>query len=138
LFAPDHNPPPNYAAFLYSASGLNCTVNPCTLNGLVTTATPTSAARSDGDSTDLAAFLTERLWFTDELSVIGGVRFDKFNSEFIPVASTNPAPLLKRNRNWFRPAPASVSDPTRQKHSFSLGGGARRRQAAISWAMRRR
>ena len=81
LLDPDHSPPPNYAPYIYN-SAFNCSPNPCTLNGFTTTATPTTVGRTDGGASDIGLFLTDRLWFTEQWSVIGGVRYDKYNAEF--------------------------------------------------------
>ncbi|HEY4263696.1 MAG TPA: TonB-dependent receptor [Micropepsaceae bacterium] len=130
LFAPDPNPPPNYAPFVYNTAGLNCTVNPCTLSSLVTTATPTSSGRTDSDSSDLGAFLTDRLWFTDELSVIGGLRFDRYNSEFnnFPISGT--ATQLKSDSTLVSPRASLVYEPDTTKTFYFTWGRAARPQGA--------
>jgi catecholate siderophore receptor len=131
LFAPDHNPPANYAAFPYNSAGLACTgVNPCVLNGLVTTATATSSGRTDGDATDLGVFLTDRLWFTDEWSVIGGLRFDRYNSEFNNFLINGTAAQLKSDSNLVSPRASLVYEPDTTKTFYFTWGRAARPQGA--------
>jgi catecholate siderophore receptor len=84
LFNPDPNPPPFYAVVL-----------PTTANVANTNDTATSVVYSSGRSTDLAFFATDRLWFTDEFSLIAGVRVDHFNATFsaTTVGSATVAPV---------------------------------------------
>ena len=45
-------------------------------------ATATTVVSSVGDATDLGFFATGRLWFTDAVSAIGGVRVDSYRANF--------------------------------------------------------
>ena len=95
LFAPDHNPPPNYAPFLYNAAGLTCPAQPMHVERARHDGDGDLVRRTDGDSTDLGAFPHRPLWFTDQWSVIGGIRFDRYNSEFTNFLINGTASLLK-------------------------------------------
>jgi catecholate siderophore receptor len=131
LFTPDHDPPPNYAPFVYNMAGLACVgTNPCTLNGLATTATATSSGRTDGDSTDLGIFLTDRFWFTDEWSVIGGVRYDRYNSEFNNFLINGSASQLKSESDLVSPRASLVFEPDTTKTFYFTWGRAARPQGA--------
>ncbi|HXJ00501.1 MAG TPA: TonB-dependent receptor, partial [Micropepsaceae bacterium] len=131
LFAPDPNPPPNYAPFVYNAAGLACSgASPCTLNGLVTTATATSSGRTDGDATDLAMFFTDRVWFTDSWSVIGGIRYDRYNSEFTNVLINGASSLLKSESDLISPRASLVFEPDTTKTFYFTWGRAARPQGA--------
>lgn len=132
LFNPDHDPPPNYAAFVYNTTGLNCTPNPCSLTDLVTTATPTSSGRTDGNSTDIGLFFTDRLWFTEQWSVIGGVRFDRYNAEFTNFLLNGTSSLLKTESELVSPRASLVFEPdTTKTFYFTWGKSARPPGAAV-------
>jgi catecholate siderophore receptor len=122
LFDPDPNPPPNYAPFLFNAGGPNCTVNPCTLNGLVTTATPATVGRTTGGSTDIAFFLTDRFWFTDQISVIGGVRYDRYNGDFTSFLLNGSSSLLKSETDFTSPRASLVYEPDTTKTFYFTWG----------------
>lgn len=128
LFNPDPNPPPNYAPFLFSATGLNCTPNPCTLNGLVTTATPTTVGSTSGDSSDLGAFLTDRLWFTDEWSVIGGIRYDRYTADFTSFLLNGASSVLKPKADLVSPRASIVFEPDTTKTFYATWGRSARPQ----------
>jgi catecholate siderophore receptor len=88
LVAPDPNFPAGYAVFRAipgqniscASATLNCTT---LVNGVaVSTNTLGSATEfSSGKSSDAGVFLTDRLWLTDELSVIGSYRVDRYHAE---------------------------------------------------------
>ena len=132
LFAPDPNPPPNYAPFLFNTPALVCTVNPCTLNGLVTTATPTTVGRTDSGATDLGVFLTDRFWFTDQWSVIGGVRYDRYNADFTSFLLNGTSSLLKTESDFVSPRASLVFEPdTTKTFYFTWGRAARPQGGAV-------
>ena len=132
LFDPDPNPPPGYGPFLFNTAGLNCTPNPCTLNGVTTTATPTSVARTTGQSTDIALFLTERFWFTDQLSVIGGIRYDWFAADFTSFLLNGTSSLLKASSGFAAPRASVVYEPdSNQTYYFNWGRSARPQGANV-------
>ena len=84
LYNPDPNPPPFYTVVL-----------PTPANVANTNATATTVVNSSGRATDLAFFATDRLWFTDELSLIAGVRVDRYNATYsaTTVGSATVAPV---------------------------------------------
>jgi len=43
---------------------------------------PNGLALKDAWSSDLGLFISDRLWFTDQLSILGGVRWDRFESHY--------------------------------------------------------
>jgi catecholate siderophore receptor len=96
----------------------------------VTTALATSSSRTDGDSSDIAAFFTDRLWFTDEVSVIGGVRYDRYNSEFNNYLINGTASLLKSESNLVSPRASLVYEPDTTKTFYFTWGRAARPQGA--------
>ncbi|CAN7396209.1 TonB-dependent receptor [Phenylobacterium sp. LjRoot225] len=84
---PDPEFPAGYGVFR-AVPGQNITcpsTGNCTTNVLGSTVFTNVAAtgiyESRGISTDLAAFLTERVWLTDQVSVIGSLRIDRYIAE---------------------------------------------------------
>jgi catecholate siderophore receptor len=81
----------------------NCTT---TVNGatVVTNTLGTATERSDGLSTDAGLFLTDRLWLTQTLSLIGSYRLDRYTADLNSTFFNNTAsnlrvkPLLKSPR----------------------------------------
>jgi len=128
LFAPDPNPPPNYAPFLYNTTGLNCAANPCTLNGLVTTATPTTVGRTVSGATDLGAFFTDRLWFTDQWSIIGGVRYDRYNADHTSFLLNGTSTLIQAESDFVSPRASLVFEPDTTKTFYLTWGRSARPQ----------
>jgi catecholate siderophore receptor len=80
-------PPAGYTVFLPTASNITCpTSGNCTTDVLGTTvfasANATTALYTDGEASDLGVFVTDRLWFTDQLSLIGSYRYDRYDADF--------------------------------------------------------
>src|SRR4029450_13818102 len=77
LVNPNPNFPAGYQVFrAVPGQNINCAAaGNCTtvVNGatVFTNTAGTSAEKSQGKSTDAGIFLTDRLWFTEQLSVIG-------------------------------------------------------------------
>jgi catecholate siderophore receptor len=70
---------------------------------------------SHGVSTDVAAFATERVWLTDQLSVIGSVRFDRYIAELDSVTyagASSPPGGLKVESNLTSPRVNLMWEPT--------------------------
>ena len=76
LFGFDHQTPPGYDVILPTAA------NSTGANAGATSASATSVVNSTGDATDLAVFATDRFWFTDQLSVIAGLRMDQYHANY--------------------------------------------------------
>ncbi len=71
LYNPTYEPPPGYTVIL-----------PTPTNIAGTTATATTVVTSSGNASDFAGFLTDRLWFNEAVSVIAGVRVDRYIAKF--------------------------------------------------------
>ena len=68
----------------------NCTTN--VLGSTVfTNVAATGVLESHGKSTDVAAFLTDRLWLTEQFSVIGSIRIDRYTADLDSVLYTGAA-----------------------------------------------
>src|SRR6185369_4758612 len=119
LFNSDPNPPPNYTVIFPTAA---------TIAG--TSATATTVTNSSGDSTDLAFFATDRFYFTPEISVIGGVRVDRYNAKFLSTlvgtVATGPQTTTARSPSTIvNPRASLVYEPDEtQTYYFSYGKSA--------------
>jgi len=88
LVTPNPNFPAGYAVFrAIPGQNISCpsaTANCTTLVNGVAVSTNTLGAATEfsrGKSTDAGIFLTDRLWLTDELSVIGSYRVDRYQAD---------------------------------------------------------
>jgi len=114
LFGFNHQTPVGYNVILPTAANVNGT-----------SATATTVVTSSGDATDLALFATDRLWFTDELSVIAGARMDTYRANFSSVLVNGTATALKSPSFLFSPRASLVWEPDeKQTYYFSWGKGA--------------
>ena len=87
LVTPNPNFPAGYQVFravpgqnIACAGTANCTT---VVNGVTvfTNTLGTATQKSSGKSTDAGLFLTDRLWLTDALSVIGSYRVDRYQAD---------------------------------------------------------
>ena len=118
LVNPDPNFPPGYAVFRAfpgrnidcSAAG-NCTT---TVNGatVFTNTAGTSIEKSQGDSTDAAVFLNDRLWLTDRLSIIGSYRLDRYTAELDSLTFADVSSDLKVKSTLKSPRASLVFEPS--------------------------
>ena len=112
----NHNPPPGYTVIYPTAA---------TIAG--TNDTATSVVTSSGRATDLAFFATDRFYFTPEISVIGGVRVDRYTATYTAVTVgttvTGPQTTTARSPNTLvNPRAALVWEPAEdQTYYFSYG-----------------
>lgn len=131
LVNPDPNFPAGYTVFrpipgtniTCPASG-NCTTN--ILGGTVTTnfAGP-AALKTEGAATDLGIFVTNRLWLTDALSLIGSVRFERYEAKLdtlLMSGAESPAGGLKVKSDLTSPRVSAVYEP-RPDQTFYLSWG---------------
>lgn len=92
LYNPVHTPPPGYTVVL-----------PSPANVANTNDTLASVVYSNGNSTDLAFFATDRLWLSDGWSIIAGVRADRFIASFNSIAVAGTATPAK--------SPSTLANP---------------------------
>jgi catecholate siderophore receptor len=97
LYNPTNQPPPNYFVVL-----------PTPAIVANTSATPTTVVTSGGRATDLAMFVTDRLWLDDAWSIIAGVRVDRYNASFqsTTVGSPTVAPATTNAKS-----PSTIVNP---------------------------
>ena len=122
LVSPNPNFPAGYGVFrpvpgvniTCPASGTaNCTT---TVGGatVFTNAAATAALKTEGEATDLGIFLTNRLWLNDTLSVIGSVRFERYDAELDTLQMNGlaaPVGGLKVKSNLTSPRVSVVYEP---------------------------
>jgi catecholate siderophore receptor len=116
LFNPNPAPPPDYAV-----------IYPTAANIAGSSDTATSVVTSGGRATDLAFFATDRFYFTPRISVIGGVRVDRYTATYTTVTvdtpATGPQTTTARSPNTLvNPRAALVYEPSEdQTYYFSYG-----------------
>jgi catecholate siderophore receptor len=111
LYNPVHTPPSGYNVVL-----------PTPANVAGTNDTLSSVVYSSGNSTDLAFFATDRLWLTDDWSVIAGVRVDSFIASFQSVTVASTATPAKSPSTLANPRASIVYEPD-QNSTFYLSYG---------------
>jgi catecholate siderophore receptor len=117
LVNPNPNFPAGYTVFR-AALGRNLTcvgAATCTtvVNG-VTLATNVAGAgtqRANGTSDDAGVFLTDRLWFTDTLSVIASYRLDRYEADLDTTTYQNAVSSLKVKPTLKAPRASLVWEP---------------------------
>lgn len=115
---PDPNLPAGYTVFR-AVPGQNITcggTGNCTTNILgatvFTNVAGTGTLQSRGESTDAGVFLTDRLWLTKTLSLIGSLRLDRYAAKLdIQRYNGSAAPELKVRSNLTSPRLSLVYEP---------------------------
>jgi catecholate siderophore receptor len=100
LYDPVHAAPSGYNVVL---------PNPANVAG--TNDTLNSVVQSSGNSTDLAFFVTDRLWLADAWSIIAGVRVDQFNASFKSVTVAGTATPANSPSTLANPRASLVYEP---------------------------
>ncbi len=119
LYNPNHTPPPGYSV-----------ITPTAANIAGSSDTATSVVTSSGHSTDLAFFATDRFYFTPEISVIGGVRVDRYTPTFSStvvgtVATGQQTTVARSPETLVNPRASLVYEPSEdQTYYFSYGKSA--------------
>jgi catecholate siderophore receptor len=88
---------------------------------------------SHGVSTDLAAFLTERVWLTDQISVIGSIRLDRYIAELDSVTyagGSSPPGGLKVESNLTSPRVNLLWEPANDRTFYVSWGRSETPQGA--------
>jgi catecholate siderophore receptor len=105
LFNPSHLPPPGYNVVLPTVANSTGT------NAGATNATATTVVTSSGRATDLAFFATDRLWLDETLSIIAGVRVDRYNATFNSVTVAGTPTSAKSPSTLVNPRASLVWEP---------------------------
>ncbi len=116
LYGFNHQTPPGYDVILPTVT------NSTGANAGATSATATTVVTSTGDATDLAAFATDRLWFTEEFSVIAGLRIDQYDAVYKSVTVAGAYNEFKAPSFLFDPRASIVFEPD-QTQTYYLSWG---------------
>jgi catecholate siderophore receptor len=108
LLNPDHNPPPGYAPILPTAANLACPTGVA----VCTSATSSTLVSTYGDATDAGGFVSDRLWLTKSLSLIGSVRVDGYWATFNSVAPGNILTPISVRSTLVSPRASVVFEPS--------------------------
>jgi catecholate siderophore receptor len=119
------NPNPAFPAgytLFRPAPGANLTcpaTGNCTTNVLGATVfsnvAGTGVLESHGQSTDVAAFITDRIWLTENLSLIGSLRYDRYVAELTSTTYAglaSPVGGVKVKSDLWSPRVSAVFEPT--------------------------
>ncbi|HEX3754898.1 MAG TPA: TonB-dependent receptor, partial [Rhizomicrobium sp.] len=109
LYNPTHQPIPGYAPILPTPANLGSD-------------TATSVVHSTGEATDPALFATDRLWFTDQLSLIAGLRIDQYRADYKSVTAAGAYSDYKSPSFLFNPRASLVFEPD-QTQTYYLSWG---------------
>lgn len=82
----------------------------------------TATELSKGKSTDAGIFLTDRLWFTDQLSVIGSYRVDRYTAQLDSLFFNNATSSLKVKPTLKSPRMSLVFEPADDQTYYASWG----------------
>jgi catecholate siderophore receptor len=116
LTNPDRSYPTGYAVYRPTATNI-CPVAP-----RVCTATATSVLSTTGDASDFGVFLTDRFWFTDQVSLIGSVRWERYNATFDSATVAGVMTRLKSKSDLVSPRFSLIYEPS-ENDTFYLSWG---------------
>ena len=116
IYNPTHQPIAGYAPILPTPTNLGSD-------------TATSVLYSSGEATDLGAFVTDRFWFTNEVSLIAGVRMDQYRASYRTTtvgttANPNPVTTFKAPNFLFDPRASLVWEPDQNQTYYVSWGKA--------------
>jgi catecholate siderophore receptor len=93
----------------------NCTTTILGGPAVSTNFAGTAALKTEGEATDLGVFVTNRLWLTETLSLIGSVRFERYEAELDTLQMNGlqaPVGGLKVKSDLTSPRVSAVFEPT--------------------------
>ncbi len=111
LYHPTNQPIPGYAPILPTMSNLGSD-------------TATTVLYSSGDSTDLAGFATDRFWFTEDVSLIAGLRIDQYRANYRTTLVNGTVTTLKSPSFLFDPRASLVWEPDQDQTYYVSWGKA--------------
>jgi catecholate siderophore receptor len=88
----------------------------------VTNTSGTSVTRSKGTSTDLGIFFTDRLWLTEQLSVIGSMRLDRYRAELQSLQFNGATSTVKAKSTLKSPRVSVVFEPLEDSTLYASWG----------------
>lgn len=106
LVDPDWTMPAGYAVYRPSPSNI-CPVAPARACSVTASTVLTSA----GASTDISAFLTERVWVSDRMSLIGSARLTHYDARLDLTTVAGPMPTIRSRSTLFSPRASLLWEP---------------------------
>lgn len=128
LVNPNYDFPPGYFVFrAIPGQNINCAgAGNCTtvVNGVTvfTNTAGTAVTKSSGRSTDAGIFLTDRLWLSDQLSVIGSYRIDRYTAELQSLQFNGAATDIKVKPTLKSPRVSLVFEPSADQTFYTSWG----------------
>jgi catecholate siderophore receptor len=128
---PTPNFPAGYTLFRPVPRGnITCPASgACTTNVLgspvLTNVSGTGTIESHGQSTDTGIFITDRLWLTDQFSVIGSFRYDRYIADLdsqLYSGAQSPVGGLKAKSNLKSPRVSGVFEPAADQTFYASWG----------------
>ncbi|HEY3694353.1 TonB-dependent receptor [Phenylobacterium sp.] len=128
LVNPNPNFPAGYAVFravpgqsISCVGAGNCTTQ---VNGatVFTNTAGTATQDSSGKSTDAGIFLTDRLWFSDQISMIGSYRIDRYTAELNSLLFNNTTTDIKVKPTLKSPRVSVVFEPASDQTFYASWG----------------
>ncbi|MGE3936514.1 MAG: TonB-dependent receptor, partial [Rhodospirillaceae bacterium] len=86
--------------------------NPANTNNYQIIDSTAATAFRDTDSTNIGVFVSDRFWFTEQISIIGGVRWDSFDTSSRTRGPTGPETEVSTSSDAFSPMTSLVVEPT--------------------------
>ncbi len=80
--------------------------------------------RRVGDGANLGYFLSDRVWFADQFSILGGFRYDRFVSSYAATTTGLFGPRINADSNAVSPKVAAIFEPSKDQTfyiSYSKG-----------------
>ena len=107
LLDPSHTAPAGYAPILPTPANLVCPVGVA----VCTSVSASTIASTNGDAADFGGFLTDRLWLTRSLSIIGSLRLDRYQANFNSVVPSGLLTAITTHASLFNPRVSAVYEP---------------------------
>ncbi|MDX6806992.1 TonB-dependent receptor [Terrihabitans rhizophilus] len=84
-----------------------------------------TGAYKESESTNVGLFVSDRVWFTEQLSVLAGVRWDYFDVSYDSVSTAGVSSPFDQETDFFSPKASLIWEPTKlQTYYFSYATSA--------------
>ncbi|MGE0119526.1 MAG: TonB-dependent receptor [Dongiaceae bacterium] len=78
-----------------------------------------ATAHKEAAATNVSLFLSDRIWFTDEWSVIGGARFDHYDAWYETSGPGTPVTRLESTSDQINPKLSVIYEPTENQSYYA-------------------
>lgn len=116
LTGPDLRYPAGYGVYRPTPTNI-CPVSP-----RICTATATSVQYTSGDASDFGVFLTDRLWLTDDFSIIASLRLERYNASYDATAVGGAVTRVKSKSDLTSPRISLVWEPSQDATLYLTWG----------------